>query len=33
MFAAEIALESVMKLLSTGTTSQNLHEHTNGCFN
>ena len=33
MFAAGIALESVMKLFSTGTTSQKLCEHTNGCFN
>ena len=28
MFAAGIALESVMKLFTTGTTSQKLHDHT-----
>ena len=32
MFAARIALASVMKLFSNSTTSQKLHKHTNGCF-
>ena len=32
MFAAGIALESVMKLFSNGTTSQKLHKHTDGHF-
>ena len=33
MFAAGIALESVMKLFSNRTTSQTLHNHTDGHFN
>ena len=33
MFAAGIALESVMKLFSNGTTSHKLREHTDGRFN
>ena len=32
MIAAGIALEFVMKLFSNGKTSQELHNHTNGCF-
>ena len=33
MFAAGIALESVMKLFYKGTASQNLCKHTDGRFN
>ena len=33
MLAAEIALESVMKLFFNGTTSHKLRKHTDGCFN
>ena len=31
MIAAGIALEFVMKLFSNSKTSQELHDHTNGC--